>query len=569
VALFVQRAQAAKADFALDAANAVAVAAICRRLDGLPLAIELAAARAKLLPPAALLTRLERRLPLLTDGPRDAPERQQTLRGTLAWSYDLLHAGERALFRRLGVFAGGCTLEAVEAVCRVGGELEGDVLEWLGSLVDRSLLLQTGVGDELRFEMLETVREYGLEQLEAAGETAALQDRHLTWCLALAERAEPLLRGPGQIAWLKRLEEEHDNLRAALAWCLGEGQADDRALRLGLAIWWFWALHAHLSEGRRWLEAALARQAASDAGPTAAAPVRLRARALIAVGHLAMRQGQHEQAAALLQRSAQLWRDLDDQQGLAAAQTYLGWALFMFRGGSELVASVLEESLVLSRRPGETYLTFLSLGWLSLVAVQQGRPQDAVELATESLTVARTLGGAWECSAALHALSHASAAAGDYARAATLCQEALPLVRAIGDQHSEALNLCTLGAYAILQGNQAHASARFHESLTKFAQIPDSLGTIMSLKGLALVASVQGRPVRVARLCAAAALLEDRLGTVLNPLPLLDVRPALAAARAALGEGAFAAAWAEGRALPLEEAVALALGGRDEAPVGA
>jgi predicted ATPase len=312
VALFVQRAQSVLPEFALSATTAPVVAAICARLDGLPLALEPAAARLKLLPPATLLERLERRLAVLTSGALDLPERQRTLRGTMAWSYNLLHAGEQALFRRLSVFTGGCTLAAVAAVCQVGSELEGEVLGWLGTLVDQSLLVRASAADEEpRFAMLETVREYALEQLEAAGEATALRDRHLAWCVALAEAAQAPLEGPQQGMWLARLEREHDNLRAALAWSGAPGRGGtERAasgLQLASALWWFWWLRGHVSEGRGWLERMLGQETGVPAAP--------RARALNAAGVLAMTQDDHAQARALLEECLALRRALEDRQG--------------------------------------------------------------------------------------------------------------------------------------------------------------------------------------------------------------------------------------------------------------
>jgi predicted ATPase len=260
VALFVQRARAVKADFILSDDNAQAVAEVCRRLDGLPLAIELAAARSKVLAPPALLARLGHRLRLLTGGPNDAPARLQTMRDAIAWSHDLLAPEDKKLFRRLAVFVGGCTIEAVEAVVVADADPQVDGLEGVTSLVDRSLLQQAdGTDGEPRFVMLETVREFALELLEESGEEVEVRRRHATWCLRLAANAGPdLYGGPEQIRWLDRLEAEHDNLRAALEWAERTGTSET-GLRLVGALYWFWYVRGHLSEGRRWLERALAR----------------------------------------------------------------------------------------------------------------------------------------------------------------------------------------------------------------------------------------------------------------------------------------------------------------------
>ncbi|MDP9368760.1 MAG: NB-ARC domain-containing protein, partial [Chloroflexota bacterium] len=260
VTLFVQRAQAVAPSFALTDANAPAVAEICTRLDGLPLAIELAATRVKILSPQALLARLANRLSVLTAGAQDQPERLRTMRATIAWSHDLLVPEEQVLFRRLAVFVGGFDLEAAEAVVRDAGAPHLDILEGVASLVDKSLLRRTEhPGDEPRFGMLETVREYAQEQLDASGEQAGVQDRHLGWCLALAESAEPELRGAAQGTWLDRLEGEHDNLRAALTWAAeaAEPESRMRGLRVAAALWVFWLRRGHLAEGRGRLDALL------------------------------------------------------------------------------------------------------------------------------------------------------------------------------------------------------------------------------------------------------------------------------------------------------------------------
>ena len=282
VALFVQRAREHLPVFVLTPANASVVARICRQLDGLPLAIELAAARIKLLPPATLLARLDNRLAVLTGGARDLPERQQTMRRAIAWSYDLLHAGEQALFRRLSVFAGGCTLAAVEEVCAASDDLQGDVLDWLGSLVDKSLLWQQEQPDgEPRVAMLETIHDYGAEMLAQRGEAAAMRERHAAYYLALAEDAAPALTGPQQAAWLVRLEREHDNIRAALRWTLESGEVR-MGLQMAGALWRFWYVRGNLSEGYGWLEQLIA--ATPTNGDIAAT---IQARALNGAGVLA------------------------------------------------------------------------------------------------------------------------------------------------------------------------------------------------------------------------------------------------------------------------------------------
>ncbi len=324
VALFIHRALVVKPDFVVTPASAPALAEICQRLDGLPLAIELAAARTRLLPPQALLARLAHRLPLLTGGSRDLPARHQTLRATIEWSFDLLDASEQRLFARLAMFAGGWTVEAAERVCAgvgSGADAQVDqvaVLDGLASLRDQSLVQQEPAldpEDEPRFTMLETIREYALERLAANGETEETSRRHAGYYLALAEAAEPELRGPAQGVWLTRLETEHDNLRAALHWSLESG-AEETALRLGGALWRFWYMHGHLSEGRRWLEMALAK--------SSAVPASVQAKVFNGAGNLAYGQSDYARAAAWHEASLALQRDLGDKAGLAASLTNLG-----------------------------------------------------------------------------------------------------------------------------------------------------------------------------------------------------------------------------------------------------
>lgn len=316
VNLFLQRAQAIKPDFARTKANLQAIATICVHLDGLPLAIELAAARIKLLPPPVLLQRLTRPLDVLTGGTRDVPLRQQTLRNTLAWSYNLLEEGEQQLFRQLAIFIGGCTLEAIEAVHRAIAGKPGSVLDRVASLIDRSLLLSIEhEGEAPRLLMLQTIREYGLELLSATQEKASVHQAHAHYYLSLAEQATPEYGGPRQALWLDRLEREHDNLRAALEWSLeqaetkGDEASGSLALRLGIALRRFWLVHAHVPEGRDFLERALA--------ASVNAPPALRAQALLAAANLVIAMNDYTRAEALAQEALALCRHLGDQAGVA------------------------------------------------------------------------------------------------------------------------------------------------------------------------------------------------------------------------------------------------------------
>ena len=370
IALFVQRARLVKPDFHLTPQNAAAVAEICARLDGLPLAIELAAARIKLLTPPAILARLDQRLKLLTGGARDLPARQQTLRGAIDWGYDLLDEGEKAVFSRLAVFAGGCTLEAAEVICNPTGDLPVEVFDILASLVDKSMLRQVeeidkdGTPrplDEPRFIMLQIIREYALEKLSEAGQDEILQDRHAAFYMGLAETAEKELVGPGQVEWLGRLELEQDNLRGSLACALERGDAET-ALRLGNALWRFWQIRGNLTEGRRWLEQSLTKAV------NVAVPVR--AKAYNAAGILARDQGDYDQALAYLQVSLTLQRQIGNKQGVANALNTLG-SVTAYKGDYDQAIKYHEESLALRRELGDKRGIAVSLSSLGTINYMQ------------------------------------------------------------------------------------------------------------------------------------------------------------------------------------------------------
>jgi predicted ATPase len=347
VALFLQRAQAARSEFQLTSINARAVAEICVRLDGLPLAIELAAARMKLLSPKVLLARLSRRLAILTGGARDVPTRQQTLRNTIEWSYQLLSFEEQRLFRWLSIFVSGCTLLAAEIVCDGSDVASGQVLNGVASLIDKSLLQQveqTGeVNEEPRLQMLETIREYGLEVLPTDGEGEVARQAHANYFLSFAEEAEPALKGPLLVVWLERLEREHDNLRAALQWAVESGRTE-MALRFGIALERFWVVRGHRNEGLAFLERALVGSAgiATD----------VRAKALLAAARLAFIQSNYDQGKALAQESLALFRKLEDRRGIALSLDRLGMASWR-RGDFPAARVLLEEDLPLFKEIGD------------------------------------------------------------------------------------------------------------------------------------------------------------------------------------------------------------------------
>ncbi len=518
VRLFIARAQAVRADFAVTNENAPAVAEICHRLDGLPLAIELAAARSKLLPPQAMLARLERRLGLLTGGAQDLPERQQTLRGAIAWSYDLLTPDEQALFRRLAVFVGGFDLEAADAV--VGspgsGELELDVLDGLGRLVDHSLLRQEeGAGGEPRFAMLATIREYGLEQLAASGEADEARQRHAAFFLTLAENAASAFMRMEHQNWLEQFEADHDDLRAALEWALG--REPETALALAGALKDFWFVRGHLSEGRAWLERALA------AVPTASPA--LRSRALRGVSRFAFSQGAYADA-----------RDL----GLVA--------------------------LELAREVGDERLLTDTLNAAAVGAMNSGEFDRADRFFTEALELSRRLGDEFGEARVLGNLGEVARERGDLETAEARYEQVLQIQRRSGWGQLAAANLLNLGLVGRQRGNALGAVHRYRDALTVAHALEDRETVAYALAGLAGVAGEAGDFLRAARLLGAADALLETIGATLERSERELHDADMVAARTALGEERFATAWAAGRALTWEAAAAEALAAA-ESPV--
>ena len=518
VALFVERARAVRPDFALTAENAAAVAALCARLDGLPLALELAAARASILAPAAILARLERRLPLLQRRAPDLPARHQALRAAIGWSYDLLPAEEQALFRRLGVFAGGWTLAAAEAVADAAA-LEIDALGGLAALAEKSLVYVAHHGDHAddgpRFAMLETIREYALEELGATGEAEATRRRHAAHYRALAAEAGQHLTGPAYVAWLGRLEGERHNLRAAMRALLDLGEPAE-AVDLLWALWRHWRLSGQQGEARRWAEEALAAGAALS-------PLR-RGRALLTIG-MARFEARDPAALAALEEALQLFGQAGDRFGQALTLTYLGRLTLGEHAGARAQA------------------------WLE-----------------ESERLFRALGEGWGASLALTNLGLLFLLRGDRDLAGRRLEEGLATARTTGDRVAMAHALHGLGLLARLQGDEDRAAERFAAALALAVEIQDRLNAGYFLQGLAAVAAGRGRPAEAARLLGAAEALLQATGAA--PYRYRLEQPwheqAVGTARAALGEAAFAQSWVAGRALSLEQAVAEAATLADE-----
>ena len=531
VQLFLDRAEAAGVELAPDAATIETVAGICRRLDGIPLAIELAAARLPVLPPGDLLARLTRRLPVLVDGPHDLPARQKTMRDAIAWSYELLEEPERRLFRQLSVFIGGGTLDAVEAVCATG-DLDG-----LTTLVASSLVRMPAVSGAPRVSMLETIREFGGEQLEDRGEAGPARQRQAGWYLALAEQAAPALAGPDAAAWLTRLDGEHDNLRAALGWACGQGDRP-AALRLAGALGRFWAQRGHLSEGRRWCAAALA----LPAGAGADTP-NVRAHCLVAAGRLAIGQAAYGEAEGMAGQAEALTRALGDPAELAAvlntrgllaraqnryaasAQAYeealglarsaghsgeeatalLGLAYAaMFTGDATRAGALTEESLAAARRSQDRLILAQALFFLGWGASNTGAYERAEALGTEALDLFAELGEAGEHAEALFVLGTIAMFTGGYRRAVSQFEQSLAERRGRGDEHTAARHLGGLGSALLNLGDLVRARAVLEESLAVARRFDEQWSTAMSLMLLGHLRLAEGDPDR-----ARAELIES------------------------------------------------------------
>ena len=517
VTLFIERAVAVKPDFAVTNENAPAVAEICIRLDGLPLAIELAAARIRLLTSQAMLARLERRLALLTGGARDLPARQQTLRGTIAWSYDLLDEAERRLYRRLGVFVGGCTLESAEAIGGMTGDQALNVLDGVTSLVAKSLLRQQEQPDgEPRFTMLETIRADALERLEQKGEVDEAHQRHAAFVLVLAEDAEPALRGPEQGKWLARLEAEHDNLRVALTWAVKHDA--ETSQRLGGALWRFWYIRGHPREGRDWLDRVLA--VGLEARTVA------RVRALNGAGNLARTQGEFDYARALQQEALALAQELQDREG--EALVLADFASVLAQLGDSAAERLVDELLAMLRTQGDS-------------------PWAQHLMATTLCTRAELARGR-----------------GDLARARELTEEVLAALRRLGDLAYTATALANLAGIVHVQGDHAGAARYYREALLQQQQLGDREGIAYSLAGLAGLAAARGRPVRALRLAAASVRVCEEVGISLESIEQAAMDDAVAVGRGAVSDVTSTAAWDAGRLLPEEMAVAEALALADE-----
>jgi len=567
IELFIQRAQDVKPGFQVTNETAPAVAEICYQLDGLPLAIELAAARIKILSPQALLARLENRLDVLRGGPRDLPVRQQTLRDAIGWSYDLLSQNAQALFRRLAAFVGGWTLEAAEAVCNADGDLDVDVLDEVEALVDNNLLVSSETEGELRFGMLGTIRDYARERLAASGEEAAVRRHHAGYYLGLAMTIEPQTRTAERVRWLDRLEAEHDNLRAALAWSQSPSGDIETGLQLAILLIWFWQARGYLSEGCQWLESLLAHPAAMPRTP-------YRAWLLFAAGGLAWSQGNLAHSRVRLEESVSIGREAGDLRCVAYAQSLLGLGQTN-RGDPAAARPLHSESVALFREAGDKWGEAMALNFFSDTMLALGDLAAARSLAEASLALWRETQDPWGIAQPTLALAAMDLTTGQYDAARPRYEESVRLFQSVGDRWTLSWALSGLGQYLLSQGDAQQARVKFEQSLRLCRAADNPTGLIMCLAGLARVGAGQWQdgPAkspqrlvelrRAARLLGAADALRERIGTVMWRASASVVEQNTAEVRALLDEASFAEAWAEGRAMTLEQAVAQALEGAE------
>lgn len=625
VALFVERAMLARPDFVLSEENAEAVARVCAHLGGLPLAIELAAARVRLFTPQAMLAVLADSLSLLAGGARDLPLRHQTLRAAIEWSYNFLDADEQRLFRRLGVFTGGCTLVAAEAVCNPRGDIPGGATAGLESLIDKSLLQLSGQPDgptgETRFYMLETIREYAWQGLAESEEAHTLERLHAQYYLALAEAAEPELRGPQQAEWMNRLQGEYDNLRAALTWGTGsggaasssEGQeaekaAPDLAVRISSALGRFWLTRGYVTEGRHWINRVLA-------GVDFEAVDLLRPwhlNALNLAGVMAASQGDSEGAQAFVERSLGIARALGDKPNMARslngvgiiarrqgnyalAEEYLTECLHLYRslgdkvwtagvlGNLAIVAHIRgkyeeargysAESILLRRELGDKTGMAIALGNLANMCREDGDFAQARELLDEARTLCEEVGNPRQRLHVLAALGQLLCDKGDYEEAAPLLQESLELTRTTGEQSQTGSVLTSLGRIALDRGDHSAARLLFQDALAYCLQAREHGAELVDiLEWIALLEAAQGsaesasrRYERTVTLLSAVAARREEMGAPVTPIKRQNLAQTTDSMRAALGESAFDRAWAVGQAMGLGEAVTYALGTNVEA----
>jgi predicted ATPase/class 3 adenylate cyclase len=558
VTLFVERARETRPDFAITAENASAIAAICARLDGLPLAIELAAARVRLLGPQAMLGRLGRRLPFLTGGSRDLPARQQTLRDTIGWSYDLLHPAEQRVYRRLGVFAGGFTLDSAEGVAGGASTDDGAILDAVESLIDNSLVRQVaGLGRELRFTMLETIREFALEQLEVSGEADQIRRRHAEYFAAFCEQAEPQLIRASDSKWFDRVDDEHDNIRAALAWSGESESAHELMPRLANPLWIFWWLRGHWTEGSRWYERILELSVQP--------PGRLGA--LRGRGQFAVQAGDFARAARCWDEAITLARQLGDLHMLSTALGRRAHTAGQV-GDPARAVRLADEGLAVARHLGDPVRVALAWNDIGNAACAAGDNDRGRQAHEEALRRAREAGVGFYVPYALQALTSDAIDRGELERAMALAEEAIGLFQCRGDRWGALVCLGRLARIARLRGEPGRTAALAREALVISREIGSTPPIADNLRHLAWAAHAERRPERAAVLIGAAIAIHKSTGRPIYPSMQRDVDAETAVLRETLGDEVFEVAWQEGRAMSTDSAVRYALEKIDVDPGG-
>ena len=587
VQLFLERGRAAVPAFELTSANSAAVAAICRRLDGLPLALELAAARLRSLSPTEVLARLDHILPLLVGGSRDLPQRQQTMRETINWSHELLAPAEQALFRRLSIFAGGWTLASAEAVAAWGEITAAEVIDLLANLVEQSLAVsEPDAEGTTRYRMLEPIRQFAASRVDATGERDDLASRHLAWCLSLAQQAATEMIGPAQQEWLDRLEREHDDLRAALAWSLATPEHAQSGLQLAIALWRFWETRGYLTESRRWLDQLLA------ANPDA--PANLRADALNVAGNLAHNQGDYGPARSLLEASLALRRDISDLRGVGISLNNLAniesgqgyhqraavlyaealalmrehapeWEIAIalhntgmtlgYQGEYEQSFALLEEALAIWERIGESSLRARVIDVTGEINRRKGDLDRAFEWHEQSRAIRQRIGDKRGLALTLNNLGIVARHRGDYAEATRLFESALDIRRSIGARFGITASLGSLADVARCEEDWPRARELYLASISDLHALGIMEGLADSLLGYADVLRAEGQPQRAARMIGASDAVRESLGQTIPPIDQPGYDAIVAAITQALPPGEFAPARASGHALTTEQAI--------------
>ncbi len=551
VALFVGRAQAVKHDFKLTSENAPTVAEICVRLEGIPLAIELAAARVKLFAPTALLKELSHRLSLLAHKSADRSPRHQTLRSAITWSYQLLDTEEQILFAKLGVFVGGCTLDAAYTICSEAESPRPLLIDQLASLVDKSMLQhEPRPNGEPRFLLLEILREYALERLEIYGQTESVHGRHLAYFLHLVETIEPGHKEPNLTVWMRQLEEEHDNIRAALQWALDHKEME-AALKIAGAIWRFWQIHNHVEEGAKWMKVILD----SSKGQKSLA----RAKALWGAGWLGMVMGSLGQSREYFEEGVIIARTLADKRYLGLSLHGIG-AVARGQGDFERSRAAIEESLPLFQALNSTEDVAWTFEHLGVTALEQGDFEQSVSYLTQGLALFQELDQRWPCAEALTFLGHAALQQGEYALAQKQYEQALALYAELEDK----LNIATISSYVgatlFRRGENQKAIELYKESLVLSHDMKDYWGLVWGIERLAEAAEKLGQPTRAVRLWGAADALRQINGMLWHPgFHSYYTEERFVSLKTALGKSQWDQFWAEGQALSVDDTIVCAL----------